>query len=493
MAQTLSPDKISGIVSAIPLSASQNMTVIYPSAQQMKIAPGRDFLVIGSFENVTVPVDASLYVILMQMDDSGTGTILRTIYTNTRDDADALYIEYPRLSYYGDDRTELSASDMPDLLYAAPDLNTFPNTWQKAYYDSYNFSAVVYGGTYNFDTNQTDQYGQTLEPLAEGNYQMYAFLIDSTATTILAAAQENIEIAYAQDKVLARFSPNNHFAKVQNTAQTLGYTLFLDPFPGYWSPEGFLQALADNPLFCEILPKWRLADTQEYYAGNVHFYIYNVKDTSATYCVEIGQLANDNALGTSRVEYLRYDIGEPEIGTIEGNFVSFSSNESFAITRVDFQNGAIENILDVSLLGTFPYDSDLSSAIDAQLSQIVQINGVCTPIPSTVTLNEDLHYYTINNYIATIQYDFLDSNGNIYKSQTRSVGMNRIHVDLNQLDINDRLRDGISTKDSSSTSVLEFRHHCIFDVTGVNLLQITAYDANGQKLDYTKLLAFNIA
>ena len=88
-----------------------NMSITFPSDAQPSVAPARDFYVIGSFDGIAVPDDASCHVFLSRLDDNGNPiATVREVYTETKDDKDNLYIDYPRLSYYGSDRTELRNS-----------------------------------------------------------------------------------------------------------------------------------------------------------------------------------------------------------------------------------------------------------------------------------------------------------------------------------------------------------------------------------------------
>ena len=439
-----------------------NLTIVYPSIEQGTIAPGRDFYVIGNIDpSITVPDDAVLKVELK----SNIGKVIRSVSTSMKDNKDGLNIDYQLLSYYGSDREELRDSCMPDLVYDPARPESFNDTWIKCYYNDQNFTALIYGGTYDKDINPYDQNGKRLKPLEEGSYRITVTLSKPGDRQPLAKAVRKIKIKYADDKILSRFTPADHFNNVLKEAEIHDYTIFLDPFPGFWNPHTFIEALQDSDMFCEILPKWRLADSQEYIEGRVHFYIYNVSESSATYNVEVGQLAYDNAIDDcSRIFYSYYDIGEPFLpnGDIEGTFKQFNVSKPIALTRVDYPTGSSEdNFVNMNDLENMKSDIDLSDGINVKAGETVSFYGVCKPIPSDVT-RDDSNKYTIDNRIAYISYTYLypDMPTEVIKPVT----LTRVYPDSDFYARLELMREGNFNADATvvASSILEFKHDLVF-------------------------------
>lgn len=86
-----------------------------------------------------------------------------------------------------------------------------------------------------------------------------------------------------------------------------------------------------------MVPKWRHADSAEYQSGKTHFYVYNVKESSATYNVEVGTLQEQNAISKpERVAYYYYyKWGEPVLNSKDSPIEKFATGDSLELTRVD--------------------------------------------------------------------------------------------------------------------------------------------------------------
>ncbi len=472
-----------------------NLTIVYPSLEQKTIAPGRDFYVIGNIDpSVTVPDDAVLTVKLK----NNAGAVIRSVSTSIKDNKDGLNINYELLSYYGSDRGQLKDSCMPDLVYDPERPESFNDTWIKCYYNDQNFTALIYGGTYDKDINPYDQNGKALKPLKEGMYYITVTLSESEGGKPLGTITRQQKITYADDKVLSRFTPAAHFDKVLEEAKTHDYTVFLDPFPGFWNPHTFIGTLKDSDMFCEILPKWRLADSQEYIGGRVHFYIYNMSQSSATYNVEVGQLAYDNAINNrSRVAYLYYDIGEPFLpnGNIEGNFRRFTADKPVAFTRADYPTGSsVDNYVNISDLENMKSDTDLSDGISVKAEETVSLYGVCKPIPSEVT-RDDSNKYTISNRITQIRYTYVYCGT---KTQIfRPVTLTRVYPESDFHSRLELMREGVFDMNAAavSSSVLEFKHDFVFprELKGQQVkLRASAMDKNSNIIGEYATVTVNV-
>ncbi len=423
---------------------------------------GKGFLCYrGHDPSIDVPNDAVLKVELQ----NSWGKVIRSVSTSIKDNKDGLNIDYDLLSYYGTDRNELKNSCMPDLVYDPDRPESFQDTWIKCYYNDQNYTALIYGGTYDKDINPYDQNGKKLKPLKEGKYRIKVTLSKAGSHWPIAIATRKIKIKYADDKVLSRFTPAAHFSKVLEQAEIHDYTVFLDPFPGFWNPHTFIEVLKDSDMFCEILPKWRLADSQEYIEGRVHFYIYNVSESSATYNVEVGQLAYDNAIDdSSRLFYYYYNIGEPILpnGCIQGKFEEFDTDKSIVFTRADYPTGSsVDNFVNINDLKNMKSDLNLSDGINVKAGETVSLYGVCKPIASDTTRDES-NKYTIYNRITQISYMYMS--GDTPVGFIRPVTLTRVYPESDFYARLDLLRQGIFSMDAAAVapSILEFKHDLVF-------------------------------
>ncbi len=471
------------------------LTIVYPSVEQGTIAPGRDFYVIGNIDSsITIPNNAILTVELKNKK----GVVIRSVSTAVKDNKDGLNINYDRLSYYGSNREELRNSCMPDLVYNPEHPESFKDTWNKSYYNDENYTALIYGGTYDIDINPYDQNGKILKPLEEGKYCITVTLSKPQVCKPIATVERKIKIKYAEDKVLSRFTPDIHFKKVLKEAKIHDYTVFLDPFPGFWNPHTFIESLKNSDMFCEILPKWRLADSQEYIERRVHFYIYNVSESSATYNVEVGQLAYDNAINDrSRVSYYYYNIGEPILpnGCIKGKFKQFSKDKPIALTRVDYPAGSsVDNYVNINDLKNMRSDTDLSNGFCVKAGENVSLYGVCKPIPSYVTRDAS-NKYTIYNRITNIRYTYVSCGMPV--EILRPVTLVRVYPDSDFHARLELMRQGIFNMEAAAVapSILEFKHDFVFpsEMKGKQVcMKVSALDKYGNPVGIDTTILVNI-
>lgn len=303
--------------------------------------------------------------------------------------------------------------------------------------------------------------------LKEGNYVIKVKLYNNDK--FLAENSKPLRIAYSSDKILSRFSPSQHFTKVKEFAAKHKYQVFLDLFPGYWSPNNSLPELANYNIFAEILPRWRLADALEYDAGRTHMILYNISPKSATYSVEIGRLTyKQNIANGNMVKAYYYNIGEPELqeGSKQGEIVELADNDTLQFTRADLNpQNTTDNLLDMNELQSKNMDLDVYDGISVKKHESFALNGIVRPIfnsSNEVKHNSD-ETYTIGRSITSVKYT-LDIAGKKYE-WTKGIGLTRKSANRNDL------------------SVIEFRHVFKLDPalqTGYAKLTIQAYDNTNQ-------------
>lgn len=427
------------------------LTLIYPSVPQRTICPLRDFYVIGDIDSdVSVPADATLTVTVTAKD----GTLMREVSTNIKDNQNGMYVDYPDIDIEGN-REAFKTSLMPDLVYDPANPETFKDTWNKAYYTDDHYTCVVYGGSYHQDINPVDQFGKELKPLPEGDYRLQVSLTSAGLT--LGRLDTQITIGVIADKVLSRFSPDDHLEKVEAYAKDHNYVVFLDPFPGYWNTSLFMPDWGTD-FTAEIVKRWSLADREEYIGGLTHFFDYNITSSSTSYSVELGQLAYDKVLDDmNSIAYCYYDIGEPEITqhgkTIQGNFIqkNLAQMNPVEFTRADHSTVKTrENFISPAILEETTSQFDFQTTFDVNPGETVSLNGVCEVIqPENVTFLPDTESFRMDNRIAGITYSLRLADGTPVETIDKEIpGLDREFA-----------------SGSVSKSILEFRHNFEVDET----------------------------
>jgi hypothetical protein len=427
-------------------AVTADLEITYPSDYQSKIAKGRDFYVIGTIKNVqggAIPSDAQLAVGITSIPS---GSVVRMVTMPEKTTSNNIDVTYQYLNNTsGVPVSDIQASLMPDLAfdYNVPASIQMGNN-RACFSDTY-FTALISGGLIPNMTNLIDSdTGRPYEPLDLGNYEIIVVLVDGQGNPIGRAAK-TISIGATANKVLSRFSPQAHFDKVEAEAQRKGYTIFLDPFAGYWSTSLCIPGVFPSDFLLEILNRWRYADSTEYDEGTAHFYIYNVRDTSATYNVEIGKILKDRDIDdTNVIQFYRYDIGEPSVSGLDGSLVDFKTgiSDSLDLTRVDLPDvpKTPTNEISETELTNIPTDTNPTDGVTSSANKTLYVNGVVKPLKATVSdpviYNQD-NTYTIPYKITTVR---IEANGQ---------PIDRCAVNVNRTFING----------SSSTSILEFKYN----------------------------------
>lgn len=466
-------------VEAAPLELS----ISEPSGVPETIAPGHNIYVMG---HISGDADAitELQVSLKDSKD----IIVRKVSTAVKSNK-SLNVNYDKLSFgYNDSPDYRSAfinSGMPDLIVS--DLDNPAATMEKAsikcYFDDSSFSALLAGGinpelerigVTSSGLDLKDEDGKNFACLEEGaSYTISVTALDKEQREI-ATADKIITIGYTADKLLSRFSPNNHMTAAQAFADSIGAAVYLDLFPGYWDSNGY---------FGEIKSQWQLADAAEYVFGKTHCVLYNITKSSSSYSVELGTLQKLGVIDDKDLfASYYYNIGEPELGSTQGEIIQMAHNDKLALTRVDMEktenkeNEFIPYAYDPSAIKS---DTDLSDGVTAKVGDTLSFYGVAAPIQlndSEIEKSAVDNSYTLNNKINTLSYHITGDG----VDQT----LNNKEVKLVRYFTESDYENGWG-----SASEVEFKHNLTIDASmaGKTLnISITGYDVNGQPIEGTE-------
>ncbi len=260
----------------------------------------------------------------------------------------------------------------PDLVYRHGDPEVSADPSLKAIVTEDRFAVLIQGGaTKDFDTGYA--YPEEL------GWKLYRVLVTAEANgQVLAQTEADVMFGTVREKVLARFSPDEHMKAVLSFAEENGFRIYRDLFPGYWR-------CADGSVY-EIPRRWRANDALEYIGGRVHAVIYNIKEKRcATQEVEIGRMAFEGWLDSEDVIYYHYDIGEPflRFGTWygsdmkKGKIVAFENGDRLELLRAE--TGDIKDrYCPEDTIGTVDWNVHDSVSIDPDMP--LRSVGAVTPI-----------------------------------------------------------------------------------------------------------------
>ena len=453
------------------------ISILSPSADEQVLESGRDFYVIGRIDREGMsPEDLPVNI---RVDVAETGLVrdgkiipVRTVssrvdpLTGLTPEKDIYYRYEGKAPWVDISRDTLYKFPPPDLVYRHGDPESFYDPSLKAIVTEDRFAVLIQGGaTKDFDTGYA--YPEEL------GWKLYRVLVTAEADgQVLAQTEADVMFGTVQEKVLARFSPDEHMKAVLSFAEENGFRIYRDLFPGYWR-------CADGSVY-EIPRRWRANDALEYIGGRVHAVIYNIKEKRcATQEVEIGRMAFEGWLDSEDVIYYHYDIGEPflRFGTWygsdmkKGKIVAFENGDRLELLRAE--TGDIKDrYCPEDTIGTVDWNVHDSVSIDPDMP--LAICGAVTPIQpmlSEVIPNDD-GTFEVGNRISHIRYRFTDMIDGVLHEESKEVFLER----------NYRSTDGEWHLDS----IYEFRH--FFDLPEIlngriMTVYVDAYDKKGDEIE----------
>ena len=429
------------------------IAVVQPSAQERLLASTRDFYVVCSLDREGMAPALQPFNLRFEVYRQGIPTPLRTVTSAV--DASGVTPANAVLTNYENGFTPGSAADIlasppPDLVYDPLRPVTIYDPAIKAVVSERYGAALIQGGcTKQFDSAYATAYTQDL---TDGNYTLAVSAV-GPAGELLARTTVPLTFGTVPSKIIARFSPADHLARIQTFAVAQNSHLYLDLLPGYWDASK-LPGKSTGALFYEIVRRWRPNDTLEYQNGNVLAVIYNIHATSATQGVEIGGMAAAQRLVAPILTCYHYDIGDPAVsydegaGRVarkEGTIVPFGTNDRLVLTRAEIRGDGVTDVGGADYLyspdlADKHVDWNLTDGVTARSRQLLSLFGVVVPIQPALTdvvANPD-GTYTANNRIATVRYRVMEGTVELQTFDRR--------VELTRLGVNNR------------PSIYEFRH-----------------------------------
>ena len=423
----------------LPDAEAVTLTVAAPSEGSRILAPGRDFYAIVSIDRAGKNPEQEPFNVRFELYRDGVLAPLRTV-TSTVDDGtgltplNAIKTDYPH-GWTPGTALDILASPPPDLVYNPALPVSFYDAAIKAVVTRHYAAALIQGGhTKTFDSNYAAIYTRDLE---EGAYTLKATAVGAAGAE-LATVSVPLTFGSVPDKIISRFSPENHMENVTAFAQKNNSHIYNDLFPGYWDASSLPHGGIPGTLFYEIVRRWRPNDLLEYMNGTIRAVVYNVHVSSATQSVELGGLAYAGRLGSNSILWYHYDSGEVSLA-------------------YDLGNGA--------------------DGVAVKPKQLLSLFGVVKPIQpalNDVVANDD-GTYTINNRIATVRYTLLDGTQEMLTFDAKRVELTR---------------NGINNR----PSIYEFRHDIPVPATFNKpwTVRVAAFDIYGTLVPGTEM-SFTLA
>lgn len=408
-------------VSGVVFAAEPSMT--QPTAAETMIAQGRNFYISGTFGDGEILAEEN--GVTVSLFPEGMEGAARTVTGSKKNPPLKVNTEVGIPDTWGNPE-DLAKSKMPDLIWDGKNEESFYHADSKLYYDDAGFTALVSGGSQEGIVSDgllfTDDEGNLYSILPEGRYEVWLEYSYTTAESdemqTYRGTIGTITIGSTPDKIMSRFSPADHMERVTAFAGANGYRIYNDAFAGYW-PLGS----------CEIKTEMRAADIQEYVDGRVHFVIYNVKNTSATYSVELATIQKTESIDDpDRLVNYYYQYGEPALkdGT-ESEITAFETGDKLQFTRAEItEEGTGDGVYDQDDARVPVYDLNLADGVDAKAGESVSLYGVTAPIQIAAEDMKDNgdNSYTLGNKIQTLKYEISDGE-KVLESLDKEVMLNR--------------------------------------------------------------------
>jgi len=465
-------------------SSSKLFTIAVPSENELYFGEKRDFYVIGFFEKGTRLGNVRIELF---RGETSLGVPIRSIESHVDDETgvtpeSAIETNYPNGAGWN--------------LNKAPDLVNDPGGFfypgNKVLVSETYFGGIILGGaTKDFDTDYEDSSGIPLEDLTEGTYTLRVTAL--SGDTVL--QRETMKLYFKpMFKLFGAFRPDEHKKKFIAYATANGYRMFLDPFAGYFFPEGF------NKGSYEIKERWipqnslevvNTVDGVSYGTSDnaqIGFILYNLVEDGATSRLEIGKALLTEVIDSPNTHFFHYNIGEPYINyttmeseekTIDGSIIRFDQGDRLLLTRAEIKmigTGDGDNKYNKFDKTPKILDLNLADGIEMATSDEFSVFGVVTPIPTTVTESSYL-YYTADNRISKVRYHIKDVQGDIVAETTREVKLGRAYDKEPQ------------PPTKYYYSIFEFEHEFDFNamniIPGTYTVELIALDETGDEVTGT--------
>ncbi|MFH1240932.1 MAG: hypothetical protein V1689_01100 [Pseudomonadota bacterium] len=464
--------------------SGKSFTIGFPSETERYLGEKRDFYVIGFFDKgVQRPGDVR---IALFRGETASGTPVRSIESHVDQQTGVTPMSAIEQNYPEGVSKGLDVA--PDLVN---DPGGFYNPNNKVLVTQSYFGGIILGGaTKDFDTDYLDPFGNPLEDLTEG---VYTLKVTGLSGEVAGYTQTMTLYFKPVTKLFGAFLPDNHEKKFIEYARGQGYRIFLDPFAGYFFPEGFSAGSY------KIDKRWRPQNSLEVVNtlsgvsygtpdnAMIGFVLYNLVVDGVTSCLEIGKALLTGVIDSPNTFFCHYDIGEPEITytpmdsgekvTLEGFIRQFDPGDRLVLTRAAIRmmgTGDGDNRYNLYDDTPTALDLDLADGIVLMTAQEFSIFGVVTPIPTTVTPSPDRYlYYIADNRITQVRYHIRNAQGQEILTTTREVNLGRVYIQ--------------SEPTRLFYSIFEFEHEFDLNVEpGRYSVELVAIDERGNEISGTE-------
>ena len=411
-----------------PEDSSQNLRVKidFPSdGQGQLIAPERNFKIIATVENGTIPDNAVVRVSLLDSNGNevrytesskkGIGNVSHSWMTDSE-----LAFRYPDR----DTRFE-------DVAYLAPELvvgdisrpmETCNDATVKCIYTDNSITALITSATdldYMSESKGlfhfTDADGTALESLPEGQYTL-RITISEKDGKVIAFTDKIIKIEIPVGIIIFRFGMNEVMSFAMKYAGENSLKYLTDPLPGIYGLE-FEAA--------DVAPGFQ-AEMAEYLTSPTYIVNYDINQTSVSFreitfmCQTFGR--------TDSARVLCMDIGEAHVAGNNGKLVEIPLEKPIHIYRCDVvTDDASDQMYDTSEKQTQSTDMDISDGFKVEAGKPFAISGAIRPyqLPEDeIIINTDNPMLSeMTNGISEFEYTF--TSGDLLICKTKPAGLAR--------------------------------------------------------------------
>lgn len=450
------------------------ITITAPSDENGPVTPGHGFFIAGDITgSQTLPEDVSLRVSVLD----GNGEEVRFAESNVKDN-DQIDRFCDGFFYYADDvdpeRSEVRASEFPFLIVDGSE-GSLQNANIKCWFTENRFNSFIpfatdveHGLLIDDGVGYTDSKGNPYDALAEGTYTAVATLKDASGTT-LAEGRKEFAIKPAENAILCRFHPDEHYERMMDFAAEKNLSMEVDNLPGYFRDSNGNDRGGMRAMFIG-------ADCALYNGSKVTMFEYLASPTSTSFVFELPFIERYfDVDDPDRFCVYHYDIGEPSIKvgdeTLEGTPVLAEAEDKLDLCRADLAIGAQEGFIDFNDYEIASVDTDFSDGIALEPSEGADfaISGIVIPYQledDEIAFDPQKNETGLLNGVANIVYEVWD--GRQTKTYVKPVTLTRT------------LEDG-----SVYDSVMEFYHVFTADeIDPAKDYEVTlhATDRNGERI-----------
>ncbi len=389
-------------------ASAAEIELVSPAEEEIEMAPGRDFYVIGKITRDSTAAKEPLDFLVELIDSKG--NVVRSLQSEVdetgitpNENVQTYYLEgYALNDSKGSNIVNYAP---PDLIYDGIGSASIRYTYNKIVVREKYFAAVIYGGaTKYFDISYIDQNEQIYEDIPEGVYTLRITILNADGEEV-GTTEKELTFGTGETRFIYDDNDFADNAKITDYISENENTI-MKYIPGYWSPDSFLGTRTGYTYI--INNRYRLNIEHEMESSEVvNLFLHALDSSNSRFNLQWGNVLKSE--NEPKIIYSYYDIGESEV---EFDFSSYTLKKSGTI-ETDKDNSFLKILRAETIHGDESRyaDFDVSDGLVFTTRDDIVLYGVYSPMEPSAAYIDGA--YTFSDNAAYVKAVFRDKVNNI--------------------------------------------------------------------------------